>query len=315
MNELTVVVPTFNGATHLKATLDSLHRQSTDLSVLVVDDGSTDATVELARAHIVGATVIEQENSGVAVARNRGLAWSTSPYVAFLDQDDLWHPDRARILLDLARESGRAAVATTEQAFALETDREALNRVADGRESWPAHWIAPKTEPQLLDHALTGSEALEELDLDRLLSAPIAVTTSLLYHRESAIAAGGCATFIKAADDHVLNVNITRIFGPILRINRPALFYRVHPSSTTTVSPLVAPYLTTLLALRHGRTVPSDAPTSDYVDHLLRQLPRQELLSRLEQLALLTLSVPPARRKTWVMRWAKAQAGRLRPGR
>jgi glycosyltransferase involved in cell wall biosynthesis len=122
--DLTVVVPTYNGRQLLSPTLESLARQQdVDLEVLVVDDGSIDGSPVVAEAHRVGARVIRQRNLGVAVARNRGLAEARAPWVAFLDQDDLWHPRRAHILLELAERQDAKMVGSTERAFALQVDR------------------------------------------------------------------------------------------------------------------------------------------------------------------------------------------------
>jgi hypothetical protein len=136
------------------------------------------------------------------------------------------------------------------------------------------------------------------------MQAPVAVTTALMYDRVAAITAGGCATFVRAADDHVLNVDFARIFGEIPRVNRPCLFYRVHSESATTTSPLVAPYLTTLLALRHGRVLPSDPVSSSFVDHLISDI-HMTSLTTLEQAALLVLSTSPAGRGRRFAGWAK----------
>jgi hypothetical protein len=303
--DLTVIVPTYNGSEHLGATLDSLQGQTVPPTVIVVDDGSTDGSVEVARSHPMVDRVLTQENRGVAAARNRGLAIAATRFVAFLDQDDLWHPTRAQVLIELAETTGAAAVATSEQAFARADDRVALVEMGDGRADWPSHWIGNGREARLLEQPLEGSGEVSTYDLSRLMAGPIAVTTSLMYEREAAIVAGGCATFIKAADDHVLNVNVARIFGPIPWIDLPAAFYRIHPAATTLTSPLVAPLLTLQLALRQGRALPREAVESDYLTHLLRQVPTDPGLSKTEQLALLALSVPAKSRPRWFARWIK----------
>jgi glycosyltransferase involved in cell wall biosynthesis len=149
--ELTVIVPVHNGSAHLDSALTSLAMQrGPAIDVIVVDDGSTDDSALKAERHGVDALVIKQPNRGVAAARNRGLAEASSTWVAFLDQDDLWHPDRASILMALADRTGRLAVATTEMAFALESDRAALRLVGDGREDWPSHWLDSGTEIDVL---------------------------------------------------------------------------------------------------------------------------------------------------------------------
>ena len=90
---VSVVVPVFNGERFLAAALESALEQTHDpVEVIVVDDGSTDGSAEIAAGFPV--TLIRQENRGVAAARNAGAEAATGELLAFLDQDDLWHPDK-----------------------------------------------------------------------------------------------------------------------------------------------------------------------------------------------------------------------------
>ena len=94
---ISVVIPVYNGQAYLAETLDSVFAQTLPPhEVIVVDDGSTDASPEILRRYGDRITVIRQENQGVAAARNAGLARVTGEAIAFLDQDDLWPPDRNR---------------------------------------------------------------------------------------------------------------------------------------------------------------------------------------------------------------------------
>ena len=101
---VSVVIPAYNAARFLPDALDSVGAQTLPpAEVLVIDDGSTDATGALAQSHPVGARLIRQANAGSAAARNRGLHAATARYVAFLDADDVWEPDKlARQLAALA---------------------------------------------------------------------------------------------------------------------------------------------------------------------------------------------------------------------
>jgi glycosyltransferase involved in cell wall biosynthesis len=93
---VSVVGPVFNGSRFLAAALASVAAQSyRPLEVLVVDDGSEDGSADVA-ARWAEVTVITIEHRGVAAARNAGLARATGAFVAFLDADDLWHPDKTR---------------------------------------------------------------------------------------------------------------------------------------------------------------------------------------------------------------------------
>ena len=92
---ISCVIPVYNGERFLAEALDSALGQSRPPDeVIVVDDGSTDATPEVI-AHYAGrVTYLRQDNAGHAAARNRGVAASRGDLVAFLDADDLWHPEK-----------------------------------------------------------------------------------------------------------------------------------------------------------------------------------------------------------------------------
>lgn len=89
-----VVIPAHNAAEFIVETLDSIRMQThRELEIVVVDDGSKDDTAALVRG--VGdprIQVIRQDNHGVASARNCGVASLRTDFVAFCDQDDVWHP-------------------------------------------------------------------------------------------------------------------------------------------------------------------------------------------------------------------------------
>lgn len=100
-SEITVIIPTYNRAATLTRAVDSVLCQTIGpVRVLIVDDASTDGTQALlqvlAAAH-ENITVLRQEtNSGACAARNRGILEASTPYIAFLDSDDAWYPDKLR---------------------------------------------------------------------------------------------------------------------------------------------------------------------------------------------------------------------------
>jgi glycosyltransferase involved in cell wall biosynthesis len=90
---VSVVVPAFNATRFIRDALASIVRQAYEpLEILVVDDGSSDGTAQMARSFGARPTVIEQPNRGPAAARNRGIASARGGLIAFLDTDDVW-PD------------------------------------------------------------------------------------------------------------------------------------------------------------------------------------------------------------------------------
>jgi glycosyltransferase involved in cell wall biosynthesis len=89
------VVAVFNGEPYLDAALRSILDQThRPLEVVVVDDGSTDRTAAVVAGFGHQVRALRQPNGGPASARNRGLAEAWGDLVAFLDADDLWHPEK-----------------------------------------------------------------------------------------------------------------------------------------------------------------------------------------------------------------------------
>jgi glycosyltransferase involved in cell wall biosynthesis len=100
---ISVVTPAYNAERFLDGTIRSALAQSLPpLEIIVVDDGSTDRTGEIARAFGSPVRCIRQDNAGPAAARNRGVREARGEFVAFLDADDWWYPhhleDAARVL-------------------------------------------------------------------------------------------------------------------------------------------------------------------------------------------------------------------------
>src|SRR5688572_16824606 len=95
MPTVSVVIPLYNARDVILETVQSVLAQTwKDYEIVVIDDGSTDGSGEVARAFGPAFRYVRQENRGVARARNRGIEESTGTYIALLDHDDLWHPTK-----------------------------------------------------------------------------------------------------------------------------------------------------------------------------------------------------------------------------
>lgn len=107
---VSVVIPVFNGERYLREALDSVLNQTyDDLDIVVVDDASTDSTPDILQEYGDRIHSLRLErNQGAAVARNAALEAAKGRYVAFLDSDDLWLPDKIRLQLDLMLKTGAA---------------------------------------------------------------------------------------------------------------------------------------------------------------------------------------------------------------
>src|SRR5206468_8646268 len=95
---VSVIVPAWNAQDTLLETLESAAAQThRNLEILIVDDGSTDRTAEIATEFCASdprARLIRQDNRGVAAARNRAIDAAQGEYIAPLDADDLWQPEK-----------------------------------------------------------------------------------------------------------------------------------------------------------------------------------------------------------------------------
>jgi glycosyltransferase involved in cell wall biosynthesis len=93
-NHVSVVIPAFNAASYLGAALGSVLAQTQPPDeIVVVDDGSRDDTAAVAQS-FPGVRLVARSHGGIAAARNAGVAATSREWIAFLDADDLWLPDK-----------------------------------------------------------------------------------------------------------------------------------------------------------------------------------------------------------------------------
>ncbi|HAF68273.1 MAG TPA: hypothetical protein DCL16_04035, partial [Acidimicrobiaceae bacterium] len=108
-----IVMPTYNRGHSIRKSIESVLQQShSNFELIVVDDGSTDNTAEILEAYQGDKRIryVRQENGGVSAARNRGLDLATSPYIFYLDSDNVWVKDYLRNMI-VFMEQGRLSAA------------------------------------------------------------------------------------------------------------------------------------------------------------------------------------------------------------
>ena len=119
MTCVSIIIPTFNRASQVARAISSVLAQTiSDYEVIVVDDGSTDRTslaLTSFGSHIRVITHFEQ--LGVSAARNTGVKSTTSPFVAFLDSDDYWLPEKLAVQLSFFLEHPKAVACQTQEKW------------------------------------------------------------------------------------------------------------------------------------------------------------------------------------------------------
>lgn len=95
MPRVSVLIPSYNHCRYVAACIESVLAQTyRDFEIIVVDDGSTDGSIDILRGYGEQITLIEQANQGTQAARNAAIAASSGEYLALLDSDDIWLPEK-----------------------------------------------------------------------------------------------------------------------------------------------------------------------------------------------------------------------------
>jgi glycosyltransferase involved in cell wall biosynthesis len=104
---ISVIIPTFNREHCVRQSLDSVLAQTfQDFELIVVDDGSTDGTVEILKSYGDKIRLICQKNAGAGAARNAGIRAAQGKHVAFLDSDDQWRPEKLEVQMGFITKYG-----------------------------------------------------------------------------------------------------------------------------------------------------------------------------------------------------------------
>lgn len=231
---VSVVIPAYNAAALIGATLDSVLAQTYgNLEIIVVDDGSTDDTPRVLEAYAGRVRVLRQANAGQAAARNAGARVSTGTLLAFLDSDDLWDPDK------------------TARQVAL------LTRFPDAQAVYCDHRsINEKGQPLSASAALAHPRPSGDI-LRALLLGPCIITPGLVLLRRSAFEATEGfdeSPVMRGHEDYALWLRLA-LKGPFVYSPDTLVSYRRHPQQTTRQQhyelQMSRAKLTALLAIRH----------------------------------------------------------------
>ena len=220
---ISVVIPCYNAERWLGATLRSVLAQDwPSLEIIVVDDGSSDRSAELVRTQFPAVTLVQQKNTGVAAARNNGIANAKGDWIAFVDADDIWLPGK------------------------LHAQWQALTLQPGGRMAYTAWHVwpcsAPEPEATLLKDL--GQQSTDASLWDGptgwiypdLLEDCCVWTSTVLMHRSLFDEIGIFDEKLRIGEDYDLWLRASQA-TPIVRIPKPLALYRMHPDSITKKAP------------------------------------------------------------------------------
>lgn len=201
---VSVVVPVYNAADHLRETLSSIYNQTyKSIEIIAVDDGSSDDSIDIARSFDGRVILVQQPNSGPAAARNRGVAEAKGEWIAFLDADDLWVPEKLEKQLH--------AMSNREWSY---TDSRFMGGVNDGKQDSD------------LNEKPSGNV------IEKLICGNFISTSSVLLRRNIFNEVGGFDENLRSIEDWDLWIRIASRY-PISYVPDPLLKYRVHSISAS----------------------------------------------------------------------------------
>jgi len=130
---VSIIMPTYNSSLFVIETIQSVLSQDfQNWELLITDDCSTDGTVELIKSHFNDKRIniaVNAENSGAAITRNSSINRSVGEYLAFLDADDLWSPDKLSLQLKFMQDNEYSFTYTAYEL--IDKEGEKLNRFVD----------------------------------------------------------------------------------------------------------------------------------------------------------------------------------------
>jgi len=209
--KVSIIIPTYNRADFLPQALESIFAQTyQNFEVIVSDDGSTDNTKEVIQQYGDRVNYLKNNHSGLpSVARNTAIKLANGKYIAFLDSDDVWLPDKLKIQVDAIENNLRLGLVCS-NAFLTNSD---------GKES-----------NQLYQFPGKGSSGSVFLDL---LKNNFVITSSVMLRRDTLGKVGNFseAKELQVGEDYALWLNIA-LDWEVEYLESPLIVYRDSPQSS-----------------------------------------------------------------------------------
>ncbi|MES2390783.1 MAG: glycosyltransferase [Acidobacteriota bacterium] len=200
-----VIIAVYNGAADIAECIHSVLAQTLPAAeILVIDDGSQDNSAAIASS-IPGVKVFSIPNAGVSEARNWGLRLATAEWVAFLDHDDVWMPDKLEKQMQL--------LAANPEASACATGTQAFRQTAAGR-------------------VILGHNSPMPRNVDRELQfRNIFTPSTVVVRREFSLSVGGFDNTLRSAEDWDHWLALSHGGCKFIACPEPLVAYRMHATN------------------------------------------------------------------------------------
>ncbi len=184
-NAVSVIIPAYNSEQYIRRAIDSVLAQTHPASeIIVVDDGSTDNTCEMVQRYGPPVRYLYQANAGPGAARNTGIQAAKGEWIAFLDSDDEWAPEKLQVQLDLLHRNPDLVWATSNfQRCLCDENRR-----------------GPEVDPARAKHFLGGKEYFDSY-FSAYLSGCGGCTDTKIIHRKVFEVAGVFQIGINRSED------------------------------------------------------------------------------------------------------------------
>lgn len=216
---VSVVIPVFNGEKYIACAIESVLKQDyQSIEIIVVDDGSSDATLEILRDLGSRVSVYRQPNKGSAAARNLGVRMAKGSYIAFLDADDYWFSGKIGAQMRALQATGCKMAYTRFLFWNVSSD-----------DNWPdpaSVLAADQADPEERSR-LEPRWVYADLLLDCLVW-----TSTVLIHKEELNRIGGFNEDLRKGQDYDLWLRLSRTVQMVF-LGEVTALYRIHHESIT----------------------------------------------------------------------------------
>ncbi len=219
---VSIVIPAYNCSRYIRETIDSIVVQEgvSDVEIIVVNDGSTDNTGDIARTFGPQVKVIDQPNAGVCAARNRGINEAKGAFIALMDHDDYWLPNK--LSNQLAAFDSNPHVDVVFSGFIRW-----LPDAKDGSFKSPSGFTS-QAKPQGVESEFSGYIYHQMLLDSWVLTSTALVRTSVI------VASGGFDESLPFSEDWDFWLRLSRQ-SQFLKLKEDTTLYRQHPNQGSRV--------------------------------------------------------------------------------